>query len=120
VSIFVHVVIVMINLSSPSSLRPNYLIASDGITETNVIEYLAAIERKAMKIVEGMKDGEDSEQDSQGSTHRASRTSVVTEAREERPSTACVSLPTTEDTEDDGDRPLTIQELQNHVTSERS
>ncbi|KAL3771111.1 hypothetical protein ACHAWO_005127 [Cyclotella atomus] len=101
-------------------LTPNYLIASDGITETNVIEYLAAIERKAMKIVEGMKDGEDSEQDSQGSTHRASRTSVVTEAREERPSTACVSLPTTEDTEDDGDRPLTIQELQNHVTSERS
>lgn len=110
----------MFNLSSPCSPRPNHLIESDGITETNVIEYLAAIERKAMEIVEGMKDDEDSEQGSLGSTHHRSRTSVMTETREERPSTACVSLPTADDIEDDGDRPLTIQELQNQVTSERS
>lgn len=98
----------------PFPFRPN-LIASDGITETNVMEYLAAVERKAMGIISAMKDDEDSEQGSQGSSRHASRTSVMTEAQEARPTTVCVSLPTTEDIpvmDDDGERPLTIQELQ--------
>ena len=78
------------------------------------MEYLAAIESKATEIIEGMKADDDSECDSLASPSNLGKTSS-SDSKE-----LCVSLPTAEDfaqesVEDDGDRPLTIRELQSSL-----
>lgn len=95
---------------------PSYYFASDVITMNNVLDYLAAIEKKAIDIIQGLNlDEPDDEEDSQCSPRR-------TVFANKKLMQAGVSLPNTNDfdfapggLEDDGDRPYTVEELQSSL-----
>lgn len=79
------------------------------------MEYLAAIESKAIKVVQDMRDDDGSES-SQCSPIDKRRTDPADRNfnPEAKPSDACV-LQNFVHIDDDGDRPLTIEELQSSI-----
>lgn len=89
---------------------PCHLVAANEITENNVMEFIAAIEKKALDFISAVRDFDDSEAESQ---------TMITDPVK-KSTEACVSLPNMDDfaendIEDEEDRPLTVVELQSSL-----
>ena len=103
-----------------SFIRPCHLAALDGITKNNVMEYLAAIESKAITVIQAMRDDDGSES-SQCSPIDKLQTGPADNNinYDVKPLDARSLLPITDfvqdDIEEDADRPLTIEELQSSI-----
>ncbi|KAL3783065.1 hypothetical protein HJC23_012102 [Cyclotella cryptica] len=93
---------------------PCHFVVSDGVTMNNVMEYLAAIEKKAIDIIQALNDDDPEYED--GSQCSPRRTVFANKKLVD----SGVSLPNTNDFapdgfDDDGDRPFTFQELQSSL-----
>ena len=115
-SAFFH--LIHTTLKHVSNDRPEDLIGTNSVTENNVMQYLAAIENKTSEILTAI-HGDYEDQESNGETtlsmaNNASDNGSFVKAPLELPS-ATTGEDSELDDDDDGERPFTMEELQESV-----